>query len=373
MNCPACQSVLRKKRYHEIVLDSCPECRGIWFDQIELAGFIHVFLERHPDLPNATAARRSAIASAEAQSEHERLCPRCRGPLRKVNYGYDSNIIVDKCGSCDGVWVDRSEVKPLAVYTKGNPKLDKLGASLAQHVTERHEQQDMVEGLEGLARSSPLWFYMPRIIVPLGDDAERRTVPVVTMAIILANVAATIWALSSPLELSAIFSALSFVPKRILVGESLFTVLTAMVLHAGLFHLLGNCLFLWVFGDNVEDAFGHFLFTGFYIACGVCAFLAFLLSHMGSEVGCVGASGAISGVMGAYFVLYPKARVKTLVMVRVLSIPAYVYLGIWFLFQLLFASSYGEYEPVAFSAHAGGFAAGILLALCHRVIRKQKP
>jgi len=368
MKCPECDSALKQKTYHEIVVDACPACRGIWFDRSELVEFIHLFLEDHQDLPNSTIQLGKTITSIDRLDEPCRCCPRCGQPLKKVNYAYDSNIIVDKCLVCDGIWVDRPEVKQLAVYTKGNPKLDKLGVSVAEHVTEQQDLRDMTEAAQVLAGSVGVWLFLPKIILPLKDDTRRRTVPGITLAIMLTNLAVLLWMYYSWADFSAVFSTYGFVPKRIMAGEGFFTFFSAMFLHAGVLHLAGNSLFLWIFGDNVEDAFGHVLFTGFYLACGVCASLAFLLLHADSNIPGLGASGAIGGVMGAYFVLYPQARVKTFVICTVLKIPAYAYLGLWFLCQLLYAGVYGAQERIGFSAHIGGFAAGIVLALLHKAV-----
>ena len=372
MNCPVCQSALDGKKYREIVIDACPTCRGIWFDEGELLDFIHSYLEEHQDLPNSTIQLHKTITRIESLQEAGRSCPRCNQPLKKVNYGYDSNIIVDRCPACAGVWMDHPEVKQLAVHAKGNPKLEKLGTSLAQYVAEKEDLRDLTEAVHGLSRNVGIWAFMPKIILPLGDDAGRRTVPGITLAIILTNVMVLVWMYYSAKELPALLSAYGFVPQRIMAGKDLITFLSSMFLHAGVFHLLANSLFLWIFGDNVEDVLGHLLFAGFYLACGVCGSLTFLLFHMGSDVAAIGASGAVSGVMGAYFVFHPQARVRTFVIFTVLRIPAYVYLGLWFLCQLLFVTIYGAYEPVGFSAHAGGFAAGIVLACLHKAVSGRK-
>jgi len=354
-----------------MLVDACPACRGIWFDRSELVEFIHLFLEDHPDLPNSTIQLSKTITATGLLDEPCRCCPRCGVPLKKINYAYDSNIIVDKCVSCDGVWADGPEVKQLAVYTKGNPKLDKLGVSLVEHVTEQQDLRDITDAAGALRGNVGIWLFLPKIILPVGDDTERRTVPAVTLGIILTNIAILLWMYFRWEDFPTFFATYGFVPQRIMAGEGMFTFVSAMFLHAGVAHLAGNTLFLWIFGDNVEDAFGHFLFAGFYVACGICASLAFLLSHMGSSIPGLGASGAIGGVMGAYFVLYPRARVNTWVIYTVVRIPAYIYLGIWFLSQLFFTFLYRAYEPVGFSAHAGGFAAGILLALLLKAVRRR--
>jgi len=142
---------------------------------------------------------------------------------------------------------------------------------------------------------------------------------------------------------------------------------TSMFLHAGWLHLVGNMWFLWIFADNVEDILGHFNFLIFYIACGLAASFAHFIVNLNSAVPAVGASGAIAGVLGAYIVMFPRARVLTLVPIfiflEVVEIPAFVFLGIWFIYQFFLGMmSVGSYGAgVAFWAHIGGFIAGVLL------------
>lgn len=166
----------------------------------------------------------------------------------------------------------------------------------------------------------------------------------------------------------------TMVPSEILRGQKLYTLLTSMFMHdpssldAGLIHLLGNMLFLYIFGDNVEDTLGHFRYLLFYLVCGLTAALAHIASVLylaypaDLEVGVVGASGAISGVLGAYAVLYPRARILTFIFYFILPIPAIIFLGFWFLMQ----GFYGIFDisgGVAYWAHIGGFVAGAVIAL----------
>ena len=152
-------------------------------------------------------------------------------------------------------------------------------------------------------------------------------------------------------------------------GAPLYTLVTSMFLHGGWLHLLGNMLFLWVFGDNIEGAMGTVRFAAFYLLCGLAAAAAQVATDPGSTTPVVGASGAIAGVLGAYARLYPRARVKTLVFlgifVTVIAIPAWVLLGVWFGLQLLSGlpqlGRLGGNGGVAFWAHIGGFVAGLLL------------
>jgi membrane associated rhomboid family serine protease len=158
------------------------------------------------------------------------------------------------------------------------------------------------------------------------------------------------------------------VPARISEGQGLHTLFTSMFLHGGLMHLAGNMLFLYIFGDNVEDAFGRLNFLLLYLVSGLCAALAQFALDRASDVPMVGASGAIAGVMGAYLLLFPKARVDILIIIivifRILPIPAYILLAVWFGMQFL-GGLYSDTATagVAYWAHAGGFVAGLLLTV----------
>jgi len=172
----------------------------------------------------------------------------------------------------------------------------------------------------------------------------------------------------------SLYDSLRMVPADILQAKNLHTLFTSMFLHSDIFHIAFNMLFLYIFGDNVEDAFGHFRYLLFYLICGLAADFVHILSlTTPTELirPTLGASGAISGVMGAYIVLYPRARIRTLViayLITVVSVPALFFLGFWFLLQLL--STWLDIGGnVAYWAHIGGFVAGMVLAL---IVRRRK-
>jgi len=200
---------------------------------------------------------------------------------------------------------------------------------------------------------------------PIGDDnTSRRTVPLVTYALIALNVLFFFMELSGG---DAFIEKWAFVPSRFLanpVGESL-TLFTSMFMHAGWVHLGGNMLYLWIFGDNVEDRFGHIQFTIFYLLCGLAATFAQLAFSLGSNIPNLGASGAIAGVLGAYILLFPKGRVRVLQGQQVIQVPALIVIGLWIVLQLF--SGIGSIDNlaqtggVAYMAHIGGFLAGFVL------------
>ena len=224
---------------------------------------------------------------------------------------------------------------------------------------------------------------------PLRDTIPSRTTPVVTWALIAINVASWFHQLGQGSHFERYLFDHGLVPQVYfwhaarypydLVGR--FTpVVTSMFLHASWMHVIGNMLFLWIFGDNVEDRVGHLKYLVFYLLCGTAAALiqTHLVPHSGIPM--VGASGAIAGVLGAYFLFYPRARVLTVVpiffFIQVIEIPAFFFLGFWFLMQFLSGAATvgdaGNGGGVAFGAHVGGFLAGLVLGplLARRTARK---
>lgn len=211
---------------------------------------------------------------------------------------------------------------------------------------------------------------------PISDENKSLTTPVVNYALIVINTVVFLYfyLTLSPSEYQAFVYRYGVVPLYILRGERLYTLFTSMFLHANLLHIAGNMLYLYIFGDNVEDAMGHVAYLFFYLASGIGASLFHIASlffvneayrAVALRVPAIGASGAISGVLGAYMVLYPRARIRTLVftfIITIISIPAYLYIGFWFIYQLLYGIlSLQQPASVAFWAHIGGFITGIIL------------
>src|ERR1041385_1993412 len=207
-------------------------------------------------------------------------------------------------------------------------------------------------------------------MLPIGDDdSARRSAPIVTYALIALNVLVFFLELSSG---DAFIDRWSFVPTRFLanpVGDFA-TIFTAMYMHAGWLHLGGNMLYLWIFGDNVEDSFGHLKYLIFYFVCGIAATVAQLIFSIGSNVPNLGASGAIAGVLGAYILLFPRGQVKVLMGRGVIPMPALVVIGLWIVLQFVSGigsiTSSAQTGGVAYMAHIGGFLAGIVLTFILR-------
>ena len=205
---------------------------------------------------------------------------------------------------------------------------------------------------------------------PIGDDnSGRRTFPLVTYALIALNV------LFFFIEMSggdAFIKRWAFVPSRFVADPfgGFLTLFTSMFMHAGWLHLGGNMLYLWIFGDNVEDRFGHIKFTIFYLLCGIAATFAQLAFGPGSNLPNLGASGAVAGVLGAYILLFPQGRVRVLQGQQVIQVPALIVIGLWIVLQLFSGigsiASTAQTGGVAYMAHIGGFVTGFGLTFLLR-------
>ena len=226
-------------------------------------------------------------------------------------------------------------------------------------------------------------------MIPLQDENPSKTIPIINIFLIIANITLFIYQYfiisEGPdffiLVLGCIpyeFTHFVDIDPPALIPFPL-TLFSSMFMHGGLLHLLGNMLFLWIFGDNVEDKLGHLRYLGFYLVCGVAASLSHILTNINAQIPSIGASGAISGVMGGYMFLFPKARVKTLVIwfvfIQIIRIPAVVMIGYWILIQVLSGlAEFGSIKGggIAWFAHIGGFVMGFILIILMRKKRKNR-
>ncbi len=214
------------------------------------------------------------------------------------------------------------------------------------------------------------------MLFPIRDENPSRERPIVNYILIGINILVFLYEISLGSDMrSVFFHRFGIVPYEYTHGKDIFipsampiNLITAMFIHGGFWHIFGNMWFLYIFGDNVEDAMGHVRYLIFYLLSGIIASATHIIFNPGSKVPMIGASGAISGVLGAYFVLYPSARIVSVVFlgffITSVILPAYLYLGIWIIMQAIFAfSSIGvkAASGVAWFAHVGGFVGGILL------------
>jgi len=227
-------------------------------------------------------------------------------------------------------------------------------------------------------------------MIPIRDKNPSSTFPYVTIGIIIINILIFLYELSLESELGEFIMKFGVVPLKVSYYShvsnltfisTFFPFISSMFLHGGFIHLIGNMWFLWIFGDNIEDKLGHFKYIAFYFICGIIASSVHVFFNSQSNIPCVGASGAIAGVLGAYMITFPRARVVTIVplfiFIQVIELPAMVVLGFWFVIQFfngatsITASTSGA--GVAWWAHIGGFAAGVVILYTIRIFSVRKP
>ena len=365
MDCPVCRTPLSERHVQDVRVHLCTGCGGILYTRDTFRQ--HVARLRESPLEQLSTPEllhRKVIPQRLIPSEGK-MCPWCNGAMSAFNYGYDSNIILDRCSKCELIWADRDEIVKVAQYVKGNPTIDGFGQALAEREMERVKYWKMPEQAQQLGAGGrttvPFWVG----ILPLSDDQKARTIPVVTILLILVSIA-TFVALPQSTQT---FYALGFIPDLFFKGKELYRIVTGEFLHAGFLHLAGNMLFLWIFGDNVEDRFGKVGFPLAYLLFGGAASITHAFLTFDRDIPCVGASGAISGVMGAYLVFFPHATVRTIVGRWIVPIPAFLFLGIWFLLQLSFSTTESS---IAYFAHIGGFVIGATVAFAYKGVRKEQ-
>jgi membrane associated rhomboid family serine protease len=255
----------------------------------------------------------------------------------------------------------RDAVHP-RILPAGEIVMEKRAGRDDEDVEDHHCHAGVMDALRADGTSHSSDYGTIARMIPLRDVIPSRTFPFINIALIVLNSLAFLAELSlSDAEFKPFLRAFALVPGQFLWP----TVLTSMFIHAGWLHFLGNMLYLWIFGDNVEDRLGHFRYLVFYFLCGVVAAVAHTWMNPASMLPTLGASGAIAGVMGAYFVLYPRSQILTLIpffifYMRVVEVPAIVFLGLWLVLQFLSAAASAGTEAggVAVWAHVAGFFAG---------------
>ncbi|GMV99706.1 MAG: hypothetical protein AMXMBFR84_08450 [Candidatus Hydrogenedentota bacterium] len=364
MECPSCSSPISTIVEHNIQVESCAQCGGRWFDENGIHAYFQSIIANEAVQPPAIDLYRKARITPP-KNENVRTCPKCQSLLMKMNYAYDSNIFVDKCVDCRGLWIDGNEIIPLAQYLKGHPALRSMGVSMAQYAK---EQAAMNEPMDELADtfSSPMLLLFGRfgIILPLKDETSRFKTPVVMWTILASMV--LVYTLQLTVLSKDQVAGLALTPSKVFAGVSWVSLVTACFLHADLFHLGANALFLWIFGDDIEQRLGHVSFLLFYLVAGVAGNALQAVAYPASVIPVLGASGAIAGLIGAYLVLHPNARLTTLVFYRLVRIPAWWYIVFWLVIQLIYGGIFyaaGHPSGVAWFAHIGGFAVGVATAI----------
>jgi membrane associated rhomboid family serine protease len=349
--CPKCGNPMLPVRIEDVTVDVCSGCQGIWFDPGELT--------RAAGIECSEAAGGVEMMAA---LQTDRRCAACGTMLLEREFSAGSGTRVDQCPQCRGIYLDRGEMARLQAHF-GVKRPSSRPARPPADVNVDVDPDGGIAILQYLAG------------LPIEVDVPQTIFPPAVMVILLANLVVLVAAYVQSLH--EWVDTLGVVPVAVLAGDRLWTLLTAMFMHSGALHFLGNAWFLYITGDNVEERLGSVVFLGFYLVCGVVAGAAHVVARAESMMPAVGASGAVSGILGAYVVLFPRHRflVRWLVgiglAVRPVSfeIPAWAYLGFWFLLQLLYASL--DLPGVGWWAHVGGFACGVCAGLVVRALWRE--
>jgi membrane associated rhomboid family serine protease/Zn-finger nucleic acid-binding protein len=327
---------------HGIEIDSCTSCFGAWFEGNELPDFLDKLEDG--DFGAKTEDTTSASSSFETSNMESSFCPKCNQLASPYTVGY-SDVTVLKCINCSGVWVKTSQIGSLHNWYRNAQPSEKLAIRTLPRLP-----------AEDVAGSASVVKAMFNIVE---DEVALKKFPAITLFIVLVNTLILVWAYFFPHKAWVFLN----VPETIFKYPFTYayTLFSSMFMHAGVFHLFFNMYFLWVFGDNIEDRIGPAKYVVFYLSCGIVAGLlhTFLTSH--PEYPTLGASGAVSGIMGGYLFLYPKAKLKINVLIILLPmrfrLPVWFYLGLW-LFGSQLVNAYLDSPGIAWYAHIGGFISG---------------
>jgi membrane associated rhomboid family serine protease len=349
--CPKCLTDMRLVNYQHAAVDVCPTCRGIWLDPGELA------LLRGADQDVPANASNQGMESHPETSTY--ICPRCEGGFDTFEYISGSGLYIDRCKECRGIWLDAGELKKIRALTPERSffKLEPENEDRARlRKLLLKEEQQMGTSQSG---SSPgLYFFQLLTGLPVEVNAPRARFPVMTLLLILVNAFVFLYQLGQGVEDAGFYQRYAFIPNQLNDGGAWPGLFSSLFLHGSFWHLFGNMYFLWLFGDNVEDRLNRPLFLFFYFVCGVLASLIHGWMTHDPQLPTLGASGAISGIMGAYWILYPRQKLYQVFWFMQFKISVTFYLLFWLGLQLFFSSL--NVGGVAWFAHVGGFVIGAL-------------
>lgn len=356
--CPDCGDEMYTMDLEGVEVELCARCSGMWLDQGELVQASGEYVDTTFSADEASEAGKS-----------RRNCPDSGTTLWRRSFTRGAPVMVDQCPQCGGMFLDEGELSKIQTRLKAareweeNPPVE----TAATHTSDNGDDTAYLSENTGALVAFQFLTGLPLEL----HSRQRLWSPNVT-PLLLANIFAfaTAWYFG----LNDAVQRFGMVPAEITGGQRLWTMLTGMFMHAGPFHLLANMYFLFVTGDNVEERLGGQWFLTFYLACGMVAAMAHIIANPASTTPCVGASGAIAGVMGAYIVFFPRNRflVRWVHWMRVRSfeIPAWAYFGFWVLVQLTFALTEAG-GSTAVWAHVGGFMMGAAISLAIRLVDAQ--
>lgn len=335
-NCPNCATLtMEKVDYHQQEVDKCKQCDGIWLEKGELNAALSI-----ADNDNDQVTLEDELG--DELGESKRYCHICDQTLTRYYLMSGFEVEVDACSSCSGVWLDNEELEKVAQ----SPAIAKALLELDKPVAKR------------------TWLFQILSQMPVEYNLKPKRTPWVTYSLILLNLLIFISYYSGVVGEYYAYDNFSLHSNQVSHGNQLWTLLTHMYMHGGVMHLVGNMYFLYIIGDNLEDALGRGKFILLYTICGFAAGAAQILSDPSSTIPMVGASGAIAGLFAMYLLWFRHASLTLMIVVYQKKVTPMVFFAIWLAFNiigLVVASIDGG--GVAYWAHIGGFIAGIAIGL----------
>lgn len=339
------------------LIDHCPNCHGIWFDINEFSAFKAKLdiIEKVPQVSDTTEQEKASHEIYE--------CMDCHNVLTPKKYSYSTDVYFHSCDQCYGFWLTNGNYNKLLKLTSFAKTLREDAKAITEEIKNKDLFNPYPKKKEKAKRVVP-WIFIPfiwSIVLPLYDENETKKKPFITTTLITVNIFIfVIFNILQFMHTKNFFNAFGLLPSEFVAGISLHGLITYNFLHGGLFHLGFNLLFLWIFGDNIEDRINSFKFLLFYLFCGITAGLSQVVVNIDSAIPIVGASGAIAGVMGAYLRLFPKKNIKLLALGHLYDISAKVFLGFWIITQIVLGlvDLGSTTASVAWWAHVGGFIVG---------------
>ena len=332
--CPKCrQRLLDPTQVRGVEIDVCQGCGGLWFDHLELERVI--LADEDPIYPRLEKGIVAELGAKKAETAW--LCPRCRHCLTTYAICSEPSLEVDVCEACHGIWLDRGELATARLQQE----LPRATAAVER------------------PRTTGTWLFQFFTGLPVEYNIKPRRIPMIVVGLILLNVAAFGLELLAAGHLESFVRTWGLTPANLNNLHGFLTLITSQFLHGGVIHLGVNMYFLYILGDNVEDVLGRVPFLLFYLVCGAAGGVVHAALTTASAVPAVGASGAIAGVMGAYVMLFRRAKLTFMFVVIQRKLSVFWYGGIWVAGNLLGAFLGGFH--IAYLAHLGGFATGMLV------------
>jgi len=345
LDCPQCRHhLLEPIHYEGIEIDACMHCGGLWFDHNELDKVVRSY---DPDYP-----RERPIIKTLGQGVGGTLkrCPHCKDSLKTYQFEQGSDLKIDICQSCDGIWLEQGELDHAKIFYE----IPEAVESIKKEATQAH------------------WLFQFLFNLPVEFNIKARNFPLITVILLVLN-GLLILPIVTAQAPEGIWYQWGLIPEEIGSIKWFMTLLTHQFLHGGWGHLIMNMYFLYILGDNVEDAMGRIMFPLFYLFCGLVAGM----THVGYEltlggsanIPSVGASGAISGVMAAYAYIFRKAKLTFMFIIFQYKLSPVWYFGIWLGMNVLFLIA--GVQEVSWTAHIGGFMAGLVFSyfVYERILR----